>query len=238
MDLNLAMLRNLLDPLCERAAACATSACCRARRPTARICTASRSRPGSGIPATPTRTSTGCTRTTSGAGRPPRRPDVHDLAAPADRRAQPRRGHEPAADHRRLRRHLPGGGSAVQLPRRLPAGVGGGRHPAPRAAPWCGLRRRRPRPARRSTSPTARSSTSATLWPALADVLGVETGPDEPCRLATYLPEKAEVWDRIVARHGLRPIPMPDLLGESHHYADLCFNYGADGRARPRSSAP
>ena len=73
-----------------------------------------------------------------------------------------------------------------------------------------------------------------TLWPVLADVLGVETGPEEPCRLATYLPERAALWDRIVARHGLRPIPMADLLGESHHYADLCFNYG---RTRPSPPA-
>ena len=37
----------------------------------------------------------------------------------------------------------------------------------------------------------------------------------------------------VVASHGLRPIPMADLVGESHHYADLCFDYGATGRAPP-----
>ena len=66
MELNLAMLRNVLDPLCEAGRRCATSACCRARRRTAPTSTASRCRRGSGSPATPTRTSTGCTRTTSG----------------------------------------------------------------------------------------------------------------------------------------------------------------------------
>jgi nucleoside-diphosphate-sugar epimerase len=72
------------------------------------------------------------------------------------------------------------------------------------------------------------------LWPALADALGVPPGPDEPVRLAEFLPAKAAVWDAITARHGLRPVPMADLLGESHHYADLCFNYGvADGRRSP-----
>ena len=35
------------------------------------------------------------------------------------------------------------------------------------------------------------------------------------------------MWDRIVAKHGLRPIPMAELVGESHHYADFCFAYGA-----------
>ena len=71
------------------------------------------------------------------------------------------------------------------------------------------------------------------LWPAMAEVLGVEPGPDEPTRLATFLPEKADVWDRIVAEHGLRPVPMADLVGESHHYADFCFAYGAEAPPPP-----
>lgn len=66
------------------------------------------------------------------------------------------------------------------------------------------------------------------LWPALAEALGVEAGPDQPRRLAAWLPARAATWDRIVARHGLRPIPLPDLLGESHHYADVCFAHGAE----------
>jgi nucleoside-diphosphate-sugar epimerase len=65
------------------------------------------------------------------------------------------------------------------------------------------------------------------LWPSLADALGVEPGPDEPLSLARFLPAKDAVWDRIVERNGLRKIPMGELLGESHHYADFCFAYGA-----------
>ena len=72
------------------------------------------------------------------------------------------------------------------------------------------------------------------LWPALAEVLGVEPGPDEPVRLAEFLPDRARVWDGIVARQGLRPVPMGELLGESHHYADMCFGYGStDGPENP-----
>jgi hypothetical protein len=41
------------------------------------------------------------------------------------------------------------------------------------------------------------------------------------------------VWDRIVQRHGLRPIPMEQLLGESHFYADFCFAYGATEQPPP-----
>jgi nucleoside-diphosphate-sugar epimerase len=65
------------------------------------------------------------------------------------------------------------------------------------------------------------------LWPAMAEVLGVDVGPDEPLRLAELLPARADVWRRIVDRHGLRPISMAELLGESHYYADFCFAYGA-----------
>jgi nucleoside-diphosphate-sugar epimerase len=65
------------------------------------------------------------------------------------------------------------------------------------------------------------------LWPALADQLGVEPGPDEERSLAQFLPAHASTWDRIVAAHGLRPLSMQGILGESHHYADFCFAYGA-----------
>jgi nucleoside-diphosphate-sugar epimerase len=64
------------------------------------------------------------------------------------------------------------------------------------------------------------------LWPAMADCLGVEAGPDRPLSMAQHLPSRAAVWDRIVQRHGLRPLKMQDLLGESHHYADFGFGYG------------
>jgi hypothetical protein len=31
----------------------------------------------------------------------------------------------------------------------------------------------------------------------------------------------------VVERHGLQPLSLAELLGESHHYADLCFACGA-----------
>ena len=37
----------------------------------------------------------------------------------------------------------------------------------------------------------------------------------------------------IVAKHGLRPIKMADLVGESHHYADFCFALGAEQAPPP-----
>ena len=65
------------------------------------------------------------------------------------------------------------------------------------------------------------------LWPAMAQVLGAKIGPDKPRSMAEYLPAKSGVWDAIVKKNGLRPVKMSELVGESHHYADFCFAYGA-----------
>jgi nucleoside-diphosphate-sugar epimerase len=71
------------------------------------------------------------------------------------------------------------------------------------------------------------------VWPALADAFAMEQGADEPLRLAEFLPAHAEVWDRIVAREGLRPIQLLKFLGESHHYADLLLRPGVEAVALP-----
>jgi nucleoside-diphosphate-sugar epimerase len=65
------------------------------------------------------------------------------------------------------------------------------------------------------------------LWPAIADTLGIEVGPDMPRALQQYLPENSGVWDEVVARHKLRKLSIKALCGESHYYADFCFAYGA-----------
>ena len=71
------------------------------------------------------------------------------------------------------------------------------------------------------------------LWPALAGTLDVEVGEDEPLRVAHYLSTRAEAWDRIVARYGLRPVSLAQLVGESHHYADFQFASGARRQPPP-----
>ncbi len=65
------------------------------------------------------------------------------------------------------------------------------------------------------------------VWPAIADALGMEPGPAEPCSLAAMLPARAADWDRIRARHDLAAPPLDAFLGESHHYADFCMASGA-----------
>jgi nucleoside-diphosphate-sugar epimerase len=66
------------------------------------------------------------------------------------------------------------------------------------------------------------------LWPAMAETLGVETGPDQPVSMAESLPNKADTWNKIVEKYGLQPTTMEQLLGESHYYADFCFAYGVE----------
>jgi nucleoside-diphosphate-sugar epimerase len=71
------------------------------------------------------------------------------------------------------------------------------------------------------------------VWPAMADAFGLDQGPDEPMRLAEWLPAHADVWERIVAREGLRPIPLLKFLGESHHYIDALTRPGVEAVALP-----
>lgn len=66
------------------------------------------------------------------------------------------------------------------------------------------------------------------LWPSIADSLGLEVGPDTPRPLATFLPEHADTWDRIVEKHNLQRNSLEEVLGESHHLVDLVFGYGLE----------
>jgi nucleoside-diphosphate-sugar epimerase len=65
------------------------------------------------------------------------------------------------------------------------------------------------------------------LWPGMAEVLGVPPAEDTPQSMAEFLTGKDEIWRAIGERHGLRSIPLADILGESHYYADFCFAHGA-----------
>jgi nucleoside-diphosphate-sugar epimerase len=65
------------------------------------------------------------------------------------------------------------------------------------------------------------------VWPALAETLGVETGPDTPMSLAAYLAEHSDVWDDIVVKYGLRPLSLRQLVGHGDQHADFAFAYGA-----------
>jgi nucleoside-diphosphate-sugar epimerase len=70
-------------------------------------------------------------------------------------------------------------------------------------------------------------------WPALADALAVDVGPDEPMHLAEYLPPRAASWHSIVEREGLRPLDLLRFLGESHYYVDILLRRAATTIQRP-----
>jgi nucleoside-diphosphate-sugar epimerase len=66
------------------------------------------------------------------------------------------------------------------------------------------------------------------VWPAIARAVGLEPAFGAPLSLAEFLPAHADVWDSIVEKHNLRRVPMAALLGESHHYADLLFAWNSE----------
>ncbi|MBX9840791.1 MAG: SDR family oxidoreductase [Xanthobacteraceae bacterium] len=59
------------------------------------------------------------------------------------------------------------------------------------------------------------------LWPRIADYFGMRCGPVINLKLANAMGDKGEVWDRIVARHDLRPIPYDQAAIWS--YGDFLF---------------
>ena len=48
-----------------------------------------------------------------------------------------------------------------------------------------------------------------------------------PTSVAAYLEENVDVWDRIVAKHGLRSRNLRQLVGQGDQHADFAFAYGA-----------
>ena len=56
----------------------------------------------------------------------------------------------------------------------------------------------------------------------------MELGDDESLLMATYIPDNAAVWERIVEKHQLQEVPLLKLLGESHFYVDMCLASGSN----------
>jgi nucleoside-diphosphate-sugar epimerase len=66
------------------------------------------------------------------------------------------------------------------------------------------------------------------VWPAIAETLGMEVGPDEPLSLAEAMPVREPEWQAIVRKHGLRsPERLADFVGQGFVYADRQFAHGA-----------
>jgi nucleoside-diphosphate-sugar epimerase len=89
-----------------------------------------------------------------------------------------------------------------------------------------------------ATSPTARGGTFnltngdtfnwPSVWPAIAECLGMEVGSHRPVSLASDLPRRSGEWARIRAKYGLAgPPAIEELVGRnSLIYADWILNPG------------
>jgi nucleoside-diphosphate-sugar epimerase len=71
------------------------------------------------------------------------------------------------------------------------------------------------------------------MWPALAKTLGIDTGPDESISVVEYLSAREGLWDEIVKEHGLHPLTLGDILGQSEYYTDWVLAYNAKKIPRP-----
>jgi nucleoside-diphosphate-sugar epimerase len=58
-------------------------------------------------------------------------------------------------------------------------------------------------------------------WPKIARYFGMEMGPRRNISLVKFMADKRPVWDRIVARHGLRPFAYQEIV--SWAYGDFVF---------------
>jgi nucleoside-diphosphate-sugar epimerase len=65
------------------------------------------------------------------------------------------------------------------------------------------------------------------VWPAMAETLGVKPGSDEPRSLAAYIKDNADVWAKIVAKYGLESGDLRAFVGQGDQHADFAFAYGA-----------
>lgn len=66
------------------------------------------------------------------------------------------------------------------------------------------------------------------LWPSVARHFDMPVAGDAPVKLSDEMPMLAECWDAIVAKHGLQPLKMSDIVGSSWQTADLTWGYGKE----------
>lgn len=72
------------------------------------------------------------------------------------------------------------------------------------------------------------------VWPAIADALGMEVGPPEPCSLAEEMPKREAEWADIVKKYDLRaPTSLKEFVGQSFILADFTFGYGSRNQSPP-----
>lgn len=71
------------------------------------------------------------------------------------------------------------------------------------------------------------------IWGSIARRFGMERGDDVPLSLTQEMPRREEAWQRVVQRHGLRPLTLEQMIGSSWQFTDRALGYGL---ARPADS--
>lgn len=64
------------------------------------------------------------------------------------------------------------------------------------------------------------------LWPKIARLFQMEVGHIAPCSLVTVMADKGPVWDRIVAKHNLKPYKLEQLV-PTWQFTNRLFGYGS-----------
>ena len=64
------------------------------------------------------------------------------------------------------------------------------------------------------------------MWPKIAKMLEMDFADPTPFPLTTYMEDKEPIWDAIVVKHGLQPIPYRQIV--SWGFGDMIFNSGFD----------
>ena len=64
------------------------------------------------------------------------------------------------------------------------------------------------------------------LWPKIAAAYDLGVGEVRPLKLADWMQDKAALWERIVAKHGVMPRPLADIASWS--FADFFWNLDFD----------
>lgn len=72
------------------------------------------------------------------------------------------------------------------------------------------------------------------VWPTIAEALGMQVGPPEPLSLAAEMPKREAEWAAIVHKYQLRaPTSLREFVGESFALADFSFAYGREHSPPP-----
>ena len=64
------------------------------------------------------------------------------------------------------------------------------------------------------------------LWPKIARAFRMEVADPVPTPLATYMTDKGPLWEKMIEKYGLQPIPYKSLV--SWQFGDFIFNSGFD----------